>query len=31
MMRKAIIIGCPGAGKRTFARQLHEATGLRWI
>lgn len=28
MMQKAIIIGCPGAGKSTFARQLHEATGL---
>lgn len=27
-MRKAIIIGCPGAGKSTFAKRLHEVTGL---
>lgn len=28
MIRKAIVIGCPGAGKSTFARKLQEATGL---
>ena len=28
MMKKAIIIGCPGSGKSTFARALHQATGL---
>ena len=27
-MQKIIIIGCPGAGKSTFARKLHEKTGL---
>ena len=27
-MRKVIIIGCPGAGKSTFARRLRDATGL---
>ena len=27
-MRKVIIIGCPGSGKSTFARALHERTGL---
>ena len=27
-MRRAIIIGCPGSGKSSFARSLHEATGL---
>lgn len=27
-MRKAIIIGCPGSGKTTFAEKLHAATGL---
>lgn len=27
-MEKAIIIGCPGAGKSTFARKLKEKTGL---
>lgn len=27
-MKKVIIIGCPGAGKSTFARKLSEATGL---
>ena len=27
-MRKVIIIGCPGSGKSTFARALHEKTGL---
>lgn len=27
-MKKAIIIGCPGSGKSTFARALHEITHL---
>ncbi len=27
-MKKVIIIGCPGAGKSTFARKLHKAMGL---
>lgn len=27
-MKKVIIIGCPGAGKSTFARKLSEVTGL---
>ena len=27
-MKKAIVIGCPGAGKSTFARKLHEKTKL---
>lgn len=27
-MNKAIIIGCPGAGKSTFARKLSSKTGL---
>ena len=27
-MKKAIIIGCPGAGKSTFSRALKEKTGL---
>lgn len=27
-MKKAIIIGCPGAGKSTFARKLKDRTGL---
>lgn len=27
-MKKAIIIGCPGSGKTTFAEKLHTATGL---
>ena len=28
MMEKVLIIGCPGAGKRTFARKLRDGTGL---
>ena len=28
MMRKVIIIGCPGSGKSTFARALQDKTGL---
>lgn len=27
-MQKVIVIGCPGAGKSTFARRLRDATGL---
>lgn len=27
-MQKVIIIGCPGGGKSTFAKVLHEASGL---
>ena len=27
-MNKAIIIGCPGSGKSTFSRALHEKTNL---
>ena len=27
-MKKMIIIGCPGSGKSTFARALHEKTGI---
>lgn len=27
-MRKVVVIGCPGAGKSTFARRLSAATGL---
>lgn len=27
-MKKIIVIGCPGAGKSTFARRLKEMTGL---
>lgn len=27
-MKKVIIIGCPGAGKSTFARKLRDMTGL---
>ena len=27
-MKKVIVIGCPGAGKSTFARALKEKTGL---
>ena len=30
-MRKVIVIGCPGAGKTTFAKKLHEVTGLPLI
>ena len=28
LMKKVIIIGCPGSGKSTFARELHARTGL---
>lgn len=28
MFKKAIVIGCPGAGKSTFSRQLRDRTGL---
>lgn len=27
-MKKVIVIGCPGSGKSTFSRALHEKTGL---
>ena len=27
-MKRVIVIGCPGSGKSTFARALHEKTGL---
>ena len=27
-MKKVIVLGCPGAGKSTFARKLRELTGL---
>ena len=27
-MNKVIVIGCPGAGKSVFARELHSKTGL---
>lgn len=27
-MKKVMVIGCPGSGKSTFARALHERTGL---
>ncbi len=28
-MKKVIVIGCPGSGKSTFSKALHEITGLR--
>ena len=28
MFEKIIVIGCPGAGKSTFARRLRDETGL---
>ena len=27
-MKKVIVIGCPGSGKSTFARELHNKTGI---
>lgn len=27
-MKKVIVIGCPGSGKSTFSRALHDITGL---
>lgn len=27
-MKRAIVVGCPGAGKSTFARKLRDASGL---
>ena len=28
-MKKIIVIGCPGSGKSTFSKKLHEITGLK--
>ena len=28
-MQKVLILGCPGAGKSTFARRLHASPGCR--
>ena len=28
MMKKVIVIGCPGSGKSTFSRALRDATGI---
>ncbi len=30
-MKKVIVIGCPGSGKSTFSRALHDITGLPLI
>lgn len=27
-MKKVIVLGCPGSGKSTFSRALHQATGI---
>ncbi|GAB6169565.1 adenylate kinase [Clostridium carnis] len=27
-MKKIIVIGCPGSGKSTFSKELHNATGI---
>ncbi len=27
-MKKVIVIGCPGSGKSTFSRELHQKTGI---
>ena len=27
-MKKVIVIGCPGSGKSTFSKALHDATGI---
>ena len=27
--KKIVVIGCPGAGKSTFSRKLHNATGIK--
>lgn len=27
-MQKVIVIGCPGSGKSTFSKALHDSTGL---
>ena len=27
-MKKVIVIGCPGSGKSTFSRALHEIVGI---
>mgnify|MGYP003052494634 CR=1 FL=1 len=31
MFQKAIIIGCPGAGKSTFARKLNKLAKIRFV
>ena len=28
MFKRALILGCPGSGKSTFARRLRDITGL---
>lgn len=28
MMKKVIVIGCPGSGKSTFSREFHDSTGI---
>lgn len=28
LMKKVIVLGCPGSGKSTFSRALHETTGI---
>ena len=28
MMKRIMVIGCPGSGKSTFCRELHKATGI---
>lgn len=28
-MKKIIVIGCPGSGKSTFSKKLHDITGLK--
>ncbi|MDQ3179447.1 MAG: AAA family ATPase, partial [Acidobacteriota bacterium] len=30
-MKRILVIGSSGAGKSTFSRRLHEATGLKLI
>ena len=27
-MKKVMVVGCPGSGKSTFSRLLHQATGI---
>ena len=28
MFQRALVLGCPGSGKSTFARRLRDITGL---